>query len=1226
MANAQSRREPSPAPPCPECNSPMKIRTAGRGPNAGNQFWGCSRYPACRGTRDIGPADASEQAAPAAQARNASVTRATPTPALANDPSLRWALPCEVVARASVAGNQVAFFQSNQQAACIVDAAYSEQIDRSLLALGSQWRLEFPPPKSGSRLTSEERTLLSIVEKLATRGTFSYTTPALERFILDRAGLKEIPQGSLGLAARAAAVNLPYPYRPGSFDSDEERQFSEWFLEQDSQWSILEQVDFASVQLRGASDVRNASRIDLLLVSHDGEAIAVEIDGQQHATSTETDQARDIALAQAGIPVIRIPAADVREGGQTLENHLRRTMSSASTDQADPALLLAIRLGKLAHQVQVVIVQALLGGWLPINGPWRIGFEFPSAAAIGPGLVADALEVAARECAELLHRVCNLYGGGQDLPVVTTGPSRNIPEPDIVIHFSGAEEHRAMAPHFSVADIRFPGTIAAPRTIAQPMDTDSPNREDMQYFLQYLFRKEAFREGQWETIERTLRGLDSIVLLPTGGGKSIAFQLSALLRPGCCVVVDPILSLIEDQIDNLHKVGIDRCLEISSQVASEIRRESVQDMANYLFVYMAPERFQNKEFRDALRSLTVSVPISEVAIDEAHCVSEWGHDFRTSYLRLGSNARGYCTSHGCVPPVVALTGTASRMVLKNIQLDLGIHEFDAIVTPKTFNREELDFIAIQCSIDESAAGLKGFVDRLPGEFGLSKGGFFATVGNHTQSVIIFTPTVNGSKGTEQTAQELRKHLRIPIATYSGSAPRGSTDEWDDIKKNNARRFKYNEIPMLVATKAYGMGIDKPNVRSTVHFGLPPSIEAFYQEAGRAGRDQSRAVCGVVFTANADSHTLLDAAVPIEVTTAALDDVPRTEQDDIFQALWFHNQSFKGVAEEQRRLTETVRTLGDMGRERSVTLPWDDKTEQGVEKSLYRLSVLGVVSDYTKDYSARTFTVRVAAIDHEHIIENLSGYISNYQASLANNTRNDLSHQIHQPIQDFAIGAGTKLIEFVYDHVEKSRRRALFEMLQAAQAAAGNPNKGNQVLRERVLRHLEWSEFDNVLQMVVDSSQGGLDAIAGVFDQVDTPTAAGTLRGAVGRLLESYPDQPGLLIIRGVAEALARDSKQNTLRQDVQAALTYATSTYRIDRELIADALGEAIRTARGKGEAGEAIVFAITAHESFDREFARLLMERIPQHLAYPLMVWLAHQLTTSSQEIRKVYHGKQQQ
>lgn len=1209
----------------------MVLRTASQGPNAGNQFWGCSRFPACRATRNIDSAGAPRQTAPAAQAHNASPAPPAPTSAPANDPSLRWALPREVVARPS-APNQVAFFQSNQQAARIVDAAYSERVARCKLALGSQWRLEFPLPKPGSQPTAEERTLLSIVEKLATRGTFSYTTPALEEFILDRAGLGEIPQGSLGPVVRAAAADLAYPHRPGSFDSDEERQFSEWFLEQGSQWSILEQVDFASLQLRGASEVREANRIDFLLVSPDGEAVAVEIDGQQHEASKETDAVRDRALREAGIEVTRIPASDVRVGGQQIENHLRRFMGATRVDQANPALLLALRLGKLAHQTQVAIVQALLGGWLPINGPWRIGVEFPSAAAIDPDLAADALETAARDCAELLHRVCNLYGGGHDLPAVTTGPSRNIPNPDIVICFSGAEEHRAMVPTFSVADIRFPSMIAAPRTNAQPMKTDSPNREDMRYFLQYLFRKEDFREGQWETIDRTLRGLDSIVLLPTGGGKSIAFQLSALLRPGCCVVVDPILSLIEDQIDNLNKVGIDRCFENSSQIPSHIRRIQEKRLRDYLFVYVAPERLQMQDFRSALRELTVSMPVSEIAIDEAHCVSEWGHDFRTSYLRLSSNARNYCTSQGHVPPpVVALTGTASRMVLKNMQLDLEIQDFDAIITPKTFNREELDFIAIQSSIDESIPSLKGFIGMLPGKFGFSGNSFFNTAGNNTHSVIVFTSTINTPKGTEAIAKELRGHLRIPIETYSGSAPSGLTGGWNEMKKTAARRFKYNEIHMLVANKAYGMGVDKPNVRCTVHFGLPHSIEGFYQEAGRAGRDQSHALCGIVFAVNADSHTLLDAATPFgdiaaSVTRGSGKYVPRAEQDDVLQALWFHNQSFKGIAEEQRRLTETVRALGDVGRERSVTLPWDDETEAGVEKSLYRLSVIGAISDYTKDYSARTFTVRLAKVDHQHIIDNLSEYISNYQAPLANNTRNDLSKQTHQSIQDFAIGAGAKLIEFVYDHVEKSRRRALFEMLQAAQAAAGNPTEGNQVLRERVLRHLEWSEFDDALQMVVDSNRGGLDAIAGVFDQVDTPTAAGTLRGAVGRLLESYPDQPGLLIIRGVAEALARDSKQDTLRQDIQAALTYATSTYRIDREVIADALGESVKAASSKGQTGEAIVAAIAEHESFDREFARLLVERIPQYLAYSLVAWLARQLTTSSQEIRKVYHDKQQQ
>ena len=142
-----------------------------------------------------------------------------------------------------------------------------------------------------------------------------------------------------------------------------------------------------------------------------------------------------------------------------------------------------------------------------------------------------------------------------------------------------------------------------------------------------------------------------------GGGKSIAFQLAALLLPGRCVVVDPIISLIDDQIDNLRKVGIDRTVGITGQIQSSEEREQILrafSSGHYLFCYVAPERFQITRFREALRALTVVTPISLIAIDEAHCVSEWGHDFRTAYLNLGRVSREYCKLQGAVPPLILL--------------------------------------------------------------------------------------------------------------------------------------------------------------------------------------------------------------------------------------------------------------------------------------------------------------------------------------------------------------------------------------------------------------------------------------------------------------------------------------------------------------------------------------------------------------------------------------------
>src|SRR5262249_36900210 len=161
-------------------------------------------------------------------------------------------------------------------------------------------------------------------------------------------------------------------------------------------------------------------------------------------------------------------------------------------------------------------------------------------------------------------------------------------------------------------DMCFPAAIRGPLTATPPSYATTPTRGDGVWFLRYLFRKVDFWEGQWETIERVLRGLDSVVLLPTGAGKSIAFQLAALLLPGRCLVVDPIVSLIDDQIDNLGRYGIDRAVGITSQLRADDREQALQDFqsGHYLFCYVAPERFQMVPFRDALRALTVSSPIS----------------------------------------------------------------------------------------------------------------------------------------------------------------------------------------------------------------------------------------------------------------------------------------------------------------------------------------------------------------------------------------------------------------------------------------------------------------------------------------------------------------------------------------------------------------------------------------------------------------------------------------
>ena len=654
----------------------------------------------------------------------------------------------------------------------------------------------------------------------------------------------------------------------------------------------------------------------------------------------------------------------------------------------------------------------------------------------------------------------------------------------------------------------------------------------------------------------------------------------------------------------------------------------------YLFIYVAPERFQMTVFA-ALRALVANaMPISQVAIDEAHCVSEWGHDFRTAYLNLSRNAREYCTTPGYVsPPLVALTGTASRMVLKDIQLDLGIHDdFNATITPKTFNREELHFLSVKAKTSETIDLLKGTVESLPAKFRRSRSNFFDPCGLDTHSGIIFTATVNGYRGTTAVAKELAPSLPTKLEMYSGTPPSGiDKDRWNDIKKAASKSFKHNDIPLLIATKAYGMGIDKPNVRYTVHFGLPDSIEAFYQEAGRAGRNRNDAFCAIIFSDD-DPHRSQDLLVgesSTETIERTINSIPLRQQDDVLQVLWLHIQSFKGIENENARLANIIQQLGRIGEGGEAIVPWKgDSDAQTTEKALHRLVILGIIRDYTTSYSKREFQIDLARLDSDDIALNLRKYVGGFQIALADGLYNDLRRLPEQPIRDFAIAAGKRLIEFVYDHVEKSRRRAIYEMLEAARAAASSRNS-DEILRARVLRHLEWSEFDAALDAMVNSPRGGLDCVGDVLKQVEGPTDADALRGAVARRLESVPDQPGLLIMRGISEALTRNANMDVAYQNVQSALTYATTTYRIEEDVTANAFSDAINATMGKQNAGNIIVKAITEHEwsrtSAGRALVRFLAQSTPYPLNIPFVVSLTRQLSLSVEDVHRVHDDKQQ-
>jgi len=306
-------------------------------------------------------------------------------------------------------------------------------------------------------------------------------------------------------------------------------------------------------------------------------------------------------------------------------------------------------------------------------------------------------------------------------------------------------------------------------------------------------------------------------------------------------------------------------------------------------------------------------------IDEAHCVSEWGHDFRTAYLNLGRIAGAFCGRNGIRPPMLALTGTASEPVLRDIQRELDVESDEAIVRPASFDRPELKFEIVQVPKGKKGEALAHLIGTvIPKMLGvepklLASGAFCGG--------IVFCPHVNGAFGVCAVADGISKALpqfahggsplaapdRSLVGFYSGEPPKVlelSDSAWASLKSSTQRAFKAGNAPLLVATSAFGMGIDKPNIRFTVHYAMAKSVEAFAQEAGRAGRDRHDAVCAVLFTDHLAPSQSDTASMPpdclelgISVEEAQARAAVGWDRDDAQLQMYLHTRSYQGVVRE-----------------------------------------------------------------------------------------------------------------------------------------------------------------------------------------------------------------------------------------------------------------------------------------------------------------------------------------
>lgn len=738
--------------------------------------------------------------------------------------------------------------------------------------------------------------------------------------------------------------------------------------------------------------------------------------------------------------------------------------------------------------------------------------------------------------------------------------------------------------------------------------------EHLVYFLNLMFRKVGFRPGQLPILNRALQNKGVIGLLPTGGGKSLTYQMAAMLQPGITVIIDPLKSLMEDQYDGLLATGIDCCTYINSELGAEERaqHEQMMESSQVIFTFMSPERLCIYEFRERLQNMhELNVYFSYGVIDEVHCVSEWGQDFRFSYLHLGRNLYSYVRAKQRPITLFGLTATASFDVLSDVERELsgnGAFELDpnTIVRYENSNRLELQYKVERIEVEykkdqfydskgilegypyavnigdswsaheqknkylvnfikkvpqyirelQSDASLKNILSRFKERESIDledasilkadmPDDFYVQQDEYEQAGIIFCPHVNSS-GISVSVNSSSLSSLCEVGTFSGTSMEGQ--EMGNKSMENMRKFRDNQVPIMVATKAFGMGIDKPNVRFTINLNYSSSLESFVQEAGRAGRDRKMAL-SVIFMSDynlarvnkrfpgysdvisvikskwfreEDLHQILnsfsiavdpryiDRCNPLSDivklkcnTDNIINDKKQTwqcvpacskykdcslrlvdksmrgwqYQKDLYDYLkinnyripkecleyqgadyntvmYFFDNNFKGEFEEKKKMVELLSQkemsyfLGNdrkykdneqktvngflatvldakVGTEVVTIISYQDDTYADIAKAIYRMCVIGLIDDFTQDYSKQSFRILSTRKKNGQYYERLKKFLMRYFSE--DRAENEVEKaSVHRGANEIHKCLGY-LTEFIYDKVAQKRKRAIDDM-------------------------------------------------------------------------------------------------------------------------------------------------------------------------------------------------------
>jgi ATP-dependent DNA helicase RecQ len=671
---------------------------------------------------------------------------------------------------------------------------------------------------------------------------------------------------------------------------------------------------------------------------------------------------------------------------------------------------------------------------------------------------------------------------------------------------------------------------------------DNDDKLNLSFFLNNIFGYKEFNEGQYPILQNALAYKDTLGLLPTGGGKSLTYQLACLLQPAISFVVCPIKALMYDQKEDLEQATIQHVDSITSDNIGAEREDILQQFGSgkFFFVFISPERFQTQDFRQRLLSIKKYFQFSYAVIDEVHCISEWGHDFRTSYLNLSSTIKGHC---GDIR-FLGLTATASVHVLKDIQIEFDISQ-ENVKTLVDYTRPELHFEVI----NDKNNKFQVITNLLRSKNEIEK--IFTVDGKNTNCGLIFTPYVNGKHGCFDLANNIKankafKQQDLDVHFYSGSKPKNfpSNINFDTYKNNTQNQYKSNKFPLLVATKAFGMGINKENIRYTIHYGIPSSMEALYQEAGRAGRDRRIANCYVLLS---EENVNLDTIFNTDSTYEQIEEFSNSigfKGQDVFRQIFLYQKSLDSIESELTLLSKIHQAYSKPNTSVTIHSKKIGESKQSVEKAIYRLSNLGIVDDWTvDDFFNGIFTIYYANYNEDSIKNTLISFIRKYVDDFKFDDHRDRKRYTHI-LNDLSLtpfkSMAKVLLQWTYDKFSANRRASLRNVYDNC-LKYENTKQGKDNFKKALEAYFKFTQATHILQYIAENNNKNPQKWFEIFYEKDKILISNNklidLDGNLQRMIESYQNNTGLNLIIAITKILLGISLDKTLMLQRDKALS-----------------------------------------------------------------------------------------